>query len=440
MTTRALLTEIYQAAVQAADARALTRRAMARLGLSTADRVHLISAGKAARRMADGARAALVESGASPAGGIVVTVDGEDAPLAGLTVLAGDHPIPAARSAQAAVALEDSRRRIGRGDRAIVLLSGGASSLLATPIPEVSADSLRRLWTDLLAAGAPIQTMNAIRRRVLRWGGGRLAQHLARAGADVDVLVASDVLGDDLPSIGSGPCAGDPSTARDVIELLARLGLSARVPHDVAKYLEDVAGGRRPETLKPGAPEAGRVRTHVIVNNATAVAGAAECARRLGFAVEVSPSPLVSSSREAGVALARQLIDTASRHDALPDRCVIAGGETTVVLEPEMLGRGGRCQELALVVARDLGGAQLGPRVTLLAAGTDGRDGPTDAAGAIVDGGTWSAIADAGRDPSHDLDRHDAYAALDAVGALLRTGATGTNVNDVIVGLVRSSD
>jgi glycerate-2-kinase len=196
--------------------------------------------------------------------------------------------------------------------------------------------------------------------------------------------------------------------------------------------------GEMAETPKPGDAAFARVTLELIASNGLALEAAARRAAELGLAPVVAETPLAGEASTTGASVAAALLQNCGRvgitQPARQRRCFIWGGETTVTLGDAPPGLGGRCQELALAAARTLEGAP--PGLALLAAGTDGRDGPTDAAGAIVDGGTWRAVSNAGRDPAHDLSAHDAYRALDAAGALVRVGLTGTNVMDVVIGVV----
>ncbi|HET7459342.1 MAG TPA: DUF4147 domain-containing protein [Gemmatimonadaceae bacterium] len=461
-----LLHSLYDAALAGADARAATDRAVLRLRLGTADDARatwIVALGKAAPAMAAGAVAALAASEASLAGGVVVgaALDGEapalgEPPHPALQSLVGDHPVPGARSLAAADAIGDVVARVRPDDRVLVLLSGGASSLAAGPVRGVTADDMARLAELLLGSGLDVAAMNAVRKRFARWGAGRLAAALA--GPDVQArvhcLVVSDVIGDPLAAVGSGPCVGDVATAASIETRLraARDGaapLWERVPPAMREYLERVVRGEEEETPKPGDACFRRVTVRVILNNADALTAAASRAFDHGIAPVEVRHALSGEARECGGRIVEQLV-------ALRDRCraaatsapipparpttrraaLIWGGETTVTLDGAH-GAGGRCQELALAAARALYAlGDAGAGITLLAAGTDGRDGPTDAAGAIVDDATWEYVRDAGRDPAHDLACHDSHPALDAAGVLLRTGLAGTNVMDVMMGVV----
>ncbi len=394
----------------------------------------IIALGKAAVPMVRAAVQVLQERGIAPAGGIVVAPAPASPPHPSLKVLVGDHPEPGAGSAAAAAALADHARPAASGSEVWVLLSGGTTSLLGAPVEGLTSAELSRIYTLLLGSGLDITAMNRVRKRFSRWGGGRLAQALAPA--PVRVFVVSDVIGDDLASIGSGPCVPDPTTAAEVRGLLGNAGLWDQFPAAARRLVLEAEAGGIPETPKPGDQAFARVTLELIASNGLALEAAARRAAELGLAPVVSDTPLAGEASTAGASVAATLLeDCAARSIPQRDRspCFIWGGETTVTLGPRPEGLGGRCQELALAAARSLAGAP--PGVALLAAGTDGRDGPTDAAGAIVDGRTWDAVKSAGRDPARDLAAHDAYRALDAAGVLLRPGLTGTNVMDVVIGV-----
>ena len=427
---RSLLEELYAAAVGAAAPGPALERALA--GVEPVGPVRLFALGKASLAMAETAVAALTARGASPAGGLVVPPIEGPSPHPRLPVVPGDHPEPGERSGAAAAALAHAASATGPRDEAWVLLSGGATSLLGAPVDGVRAADLAELYRLLLGSGLDISAMNRIRKRFSRWGGGRFAAALE--AARIRVFVVSDVIGDDLSSIGSGPCVPDPTTATEVRAELERAGLAARVPSALLHLLREVEAGRAPETPKPEDPAFARVETRLIVSNRLALEAAAARAAARGCAVRVVDAPLAGEAASCGRRLARELVGCTQAPSVQP-QCVVWGGETTVTLGPGEPGLGGRSQELALAAAEVLAGDPRGSGVSLLAAGTDGRDGPTDAAGAVVDATTWGAVRQAGRDPARDLAAHDAYRALDAARALLRPGLTGTNVMDVAIGL-----
>jgi hydroxypyruvate reductase len=385
--------------------------------------------------MARAAVAVLTERGSAPAGGLVVAPAAGPPPHPSLLLVAGDHPEPGPGSRAAAEALAGAAAAVRPGDEVWVLLSGGTTSLVGAPAEGVEPADLASLYTLLLGSGLDIAAMNRVRKRFSRWGGGNLARALAPAR--VRVYVVSDVIGDDLSSIGSGPLVPDTATAADVRALLERAGLWGRIPPALRSRLVAVERGEMPETPKPGDAAFAHVTLELIASNRLALEAAARRAAELGLAPVVTEVPLAGEASAVGASVAAALLqDCAIRTIPQPEagalRCLIWGGETTVTLG-DIPGLGGRCQELALAAAKLLANAP--GDLALLAAGTDGRDGPTDAAGAIVDAGTWRAIVNAGRDPARDLAAHDAYRALDAAGALLRPGLTGTNVMDVVIGI-----
>jgi glycerate 2-kinase len=432
---------MYEAAVAGAVPETATRQTVADLDLSPSSRVHVIALGKAAYAMTAGALAALAAEGREPAGGVIVTPTPTPSPHPALRVVTGDHPIPAANSAAAAAAIADAVAAVGANDDVLALISGGGTGLTGAPTPEAAALGLTQadlglIYSQLLASGADVVVMNDIRKRFSRWLGGRLAAALAPAR--VHCLIVSDVLGDALPSISLGPCTPDPLTVRQVESLLRRHALLDTLPSAARAYLNAVREGEARETPKPGDPAFANVRTAVIVSNAHAIEAAAAHARAHGIDdVTIVPTPLEGEASICGVRMASELIARRNRHRG-PRRpqCILWGGETTVTLGPAP-GQGGRNQELALAAARSLHDAgEKSNGIMLLSAGTDGRDGPTDAAGAVVDGLTWYAIVAGGRDAAADLAGHNAYEALDAAHALLRVGYTGTNVMDIVIGLI----
>ena len=437
---RRLLEELYRVATMAVDPGPALRRRLDELPNGTGVRIHIIALGKAAVPMATAAVACLTSRGGVPAGGLVVSPQAAPAPHPLVPVVPGDHPEPGSGSRAAAEALERAAAAVGPEDEVWVLLSGGTTSLIGAPVDGISPSELTALYSLLLGSGLDITAMNRIRKRFSRWGGGRLARALAPAR--VRCYVVSDVIGDDLASIGSGPLVPDRTTATDVRRLLEGAGLWGRVPASARALVTAAERQEMPETPKPGDQAFARVTLELIASNRLALEAAAERAAELGLAPSISEKPLAGEAAAVGASVAATLLQHCVSPGIPPEptrgpgrrgACLIWGGETTVTLGDAPPGLGGRCQELALAAARTLEGANVG--AALMAAGTDGRDGPTDAAGAIVDGSTWMAARTGGRDPERDLLAHDAYRALDAAGALLRPGLTGTNVMDVVVGI-----
>lgn len=437
---RALLATLYDAAVVGAAPGPLTTAALRSHPTLPDSPVRIFALGKGAHAMSAAAVEALHDAGCVIAGGVIVAPDVATSPHAALAALAGDHPVPGARSFAAAASIADGVAGVRQDDTVLVLLSGGASSLIAAPLPGLSEGDVARLFELLHRAGLDIRAMNVIRKRFTRWGAGRLA--VALASARTHVLALSDVPGDDPADIASGPCAPDTSRAHDVLALLRDAQLLAALPPTLLQHLEHAERGDIDETPKPHHPAFASVTTHVIGSSGLAVAAAIERARELGIFAEAGTHPLGGEAAACGTNIADLLLARAARGLA---GCVVWGGETTVLrgsLAPPASadvrpGAGGRCQELALSAARRLAaGGDAARRISILAAGTDGRDGPTDAAGGFADDTVWNAIMQHGHHPQQALDRHESYAALGAANALFQPGPTGTNVMDIVIGLI----
>ncbi len=359
----------------------------------------IIAVGKAAEGMAIALAERLAANGTPAAGGMVIGAAGGATVPAALTHLIGDHPMPGSGSFAAGEALQRFVEDLPRDAVVHVALSGGASALMAVPREGVSPEQLIRAFQGLHDAGTPIATMNRARRLVTRWSDGRLAEALAPR--PVHCWLISDVPGDDAATIGSGPCHGDH-------------------PAD-------------------------HVHVTLLATNAMACAASARAAAACDVVQRVELTPLVGEAGDVGRRLATEAMQAArdwtrqnatlhedGHGDAVRPLLLVWGGETTVT-RGDGSGVGGRAQELALAAAEML---EISPlRVTFLAAGTDGRDGPTDAAGAIVDQTSWARMA-ADSDPGAALARHDSHPVLDRIGALVRTGPTGTNVMDLVLAVV----
>jgi glycerate 2-kinase len=327
-------------------------------------------------------------------------------------------------------AMLDLVAQAGPHDVGLCLLSGGGSALLPAPVAGITLEDKQRVTALLHACGATINEMNCVRKHLSAIKGGRLAQ--AFGERPLFSLIISDVIGDPLDVIASGPTAADPTTFADALAVLDRYALRPRVTPVVLAHLERGRDGAVPETPKT-LPAS--VHNLILGNNSRALAAARKKAETLGYAVLDLGSFIEGETRQAAVVLAG--IVRAIRTDGRPmppPVCVLSGGETTVTLTPTH-GRGGRNQEFVLSAAAHLGEAGL-RRVVILSGGTDGEDGPTDAAGALADETTLARAARQGLNPAAYLDRHDAYTFLEATGDLLKTGLTQTNVMDVRVFLV----
>jgi glycerate 2-kinase len=431
------IVQVARAALAAVEPGAAVRRHVQRRGsrltiggqayeLDAVDRIWVAGGGKAATAMA-GALASLL--GRRLAGGLVVTRYGHADPgidTGPIEVVEAGHPLPDGAGMAATQRLAGLLRQATARDLVLVLLSGGASALLTLPAEGVSLEDLVETTELLLRSGATIGELNAVRKHLSQIKGGGLAR--LAAPAPVAALVLSDVVGDPLHVIASGPTSPDATTFADAWAAVEHYGLAKRLPAAVAAHLRAGLEGERAETLKPGEALFRRVQNVIVGSNRLAAEAAVDSARALGFNALLLSTFVEGEAREVGrvaAALAREVV-AHGRPVARP-ACLVWGGETTVTVRGQ--GKGGRNQELALAGALALEDL---PGVVLLALGTDGSDGPTDAAGAVAGGQTVARARALGLDPRAHLANNDAYPFFDALGDLLRTGPTGTNVNDLL--------
>jgi glycerate 2-kinase len=426
-------TAIFLAGVDAVEPRRAVRAHLQRhAGLVTADgqrlelarggRVWVVGAGKAAAPMAGAVERVF---GARVAGGLVVTKYGHGEPLRKVALREAGHPVPDQAGVQASRDLCAILGAVRAEDLVVCVISGGGSALLPSPAEGISLEEKQEVTRLLLGCGATIGELNGVRKHLSALKGGGLAR-LAQPAALL-TLVLSDVVGDPLDVIASGPTVADPTTFAEAREVLSRYGITPQVPASIRARLDAGARGELPETPKPGDRIFERAVNVMVGSNALAVAAAARKARLLGYRTTVLSTTVTGETREAAAvhaAVARELAA-----DGSPRRrpaCVLSGGETTVTLRGK--GKGGRNQEFALAAALGIEGLE---RVTVLSAGTDGTDGPTDAAGAFADGETVARARAAGLDPVAALEGNDAYPFFLALGDLLITGPTRTNVMDL---------
>ena len=427
MTLREAARSVFDAGLAAADVAPLVRRALADVRLAPSGRVLVVGAGKASGAMATAAEAAL---GDAITDGLVVVKDGYRTATRRIRLVEAGHPVPDARGETAARQIRAMAEAAGADDLLLVLVSGGGSALTPAPVPPITLADKQAMTRLLLAAGSNINQLNAVRKHCSLLKGGQLAR--AAAPARVHSLLLSDVIGDPLDVIASGPTAPDASTFADARAILERFDLLARAPAPIVDRLERGMRGEVPETPKPDDPVFRRVTNTVIGNNALVVDAAAARARELGYTPHVLTRSLEGEAREVAdrlVALARQVRE--GRGPVAAPACVIAGGETTVTVRGK--GAGGRCQEFGLAAALALEGQD---GVVALAAGTDGTDGPTDAAGAMVDGASAGRARERGLDPRASLDANDSNPVLAAIGDLVVTGPTNTNLLDLYLLLI----
>lgn len=401
------------------------RAGSVRLALNNFDRIFLVSAGKAAVEMA-----VVVEKilGGRLAGGIAVTKHGHlTAQCRRVRAMEAGHPIPDAKGLAAADTIRELLTDLNRRDLLLVAISGGASALLSSPAAPITLRAKQKTTDLLLRAGATIGQLNAVRKHLSTLKGGQLAA--AAYPATIVSMLLSDVIGDPLDVIGSGPTAPDPTTFADAITILDRFGLVDRVPSSVRGHLEHGAAHKLQETPKPGDAIFKNVYNIVVGSNRLALDAAFRQAKALGYRSLILASTMQGETREVARVHAEILREvTASGNPIRPPACILSGGETTVTVRGT--GKGGRNQEFALTAAAAIQGL---PNTLVLSAGTDGTDGPTDAAGAIATGSTLNRARRMGLDANEYLSRNDSYTFFSALGDLVKTGPTGTNVMDVHV-------
>lgn len=441
---RIQLRALFTAAVAAVDPRTLIGRAIAvdqnHLLIHPQDqdarthtfllpeRIFIIGAGKGAGLLAQGLEAVL---GAKVCGGVVVIPTGLSTDAQRVIIVHGDHPLPGPGSLKGAEKLLSLLATKEPSDLFCFCLTGGASSLLVSPAVGLSLTDKLTVNRLLLACGADIHELNVVRKHLSQIKGGNLAR--LAFPATLISFILSDVIDDDLSTIGSGPTVPDASTFHDAWNILERYHLLDQVPVFVLAHLTAGCRGTQTETPKPGDPVFAHVHNFLLGSNRIALAAATTAAKASGFLPHVYPTPLSGDTadiaRQFAAELRRLVITTSA------PMCVLAGGETTVHVTGQ--GKGGRNQEFALVVAQELAGEN---RWVLLSAGTDGIDGPTDAAGAFVDGYTVRHAQAHGLDPARVLAENDSYQLFAMLGDLFTPGPTGTNVMDLKIVLLFPKD
>jgi hydroxypyruvate reductase len=395
--------------------------------LSACERILVVGAGKAVAPMAKALEDLL---GDRITAGILVVKDGHGLPLKKIRIQEAGHPVPDERGVAGTLEILKLLESAGKRDLVICLISGGGSALLIAPSEGIRLADKQAATKNLLACGATIHEINTIRKHLSRAKGGQLAR--AAHPAAVLSLILSDVVGDDLDVIGSGPTVPDHSVFQDAIEILQRYEIWDRTPGSVRDRLSQGAGGIIAETPKPGDP-AFQCSAQVLVGSCLrALDAAAQTAAGLGYSPLILSSKVEGEAREvakAFAAIGKEILS--SHHPLKPPACLLMGGETTVTLQGE--GRGGRNQEFVLAGAIALDGTE---RIVFLAGGTDGTDGPTDAAGAIGDGLTIARARALGMNPFAFLKRSDSYHFFKPLNDLILTGPTRPNVMDVYMILV----
>ena len=436
---RGRILPVLDAALDAVDAAAAVKRMMHYAGdvlqvgersyaLAHFERVFLLAFGKAATPMAQAA----LGLGLRPDDGLVITKYGhgptDPTALAGLAVVEAGHPLPDAMGVAAARRVVKIIRRATEKDLIITLISGGGSALLTLPAEDLTLQDLQQTTDLLLACGANIDEINAVRKHLSQVKGGQLAR--LAAPATVISLILSDVIGSPMDIIASGPTAPDASTWADAWAVVEKYHLQAQLPPRVRKRLQRGLAGQFSDTPKPGDPIFERVQNIIVGDNAIAAAAARKAAQKQGFNAMILSTYVQGEAREVGrvlVALGREIIT--HKRPLSPPACLILGGETTVTLRGQ--GKGGRNQEMALAAAIELARTSDVDPLVIVTLATDGTDGPTDAAGGIVDASSVSRGEAVGLDAQAHLHENNAYPWLKATHDLLVTGPTRTNVNDL---------
>lgn len=422
-----LMRASFDAAVAAADPLSVVAP---HLPQRPAGRVVVVGAGKAAASMALAVERAWPDVALE---GLVITRYAHGAPTQRIRVVEAGHPVPDSAGQAAARDILQIASQLQPGELLLVLISGGGSSLLSLPVVDVSMADLKSVTAALLASGTPIGEMNIVRKHLSQIAGGRLALAAAARGARVVTLIISDVTGDAPTDIGSGPCAADPSTYADALNVLSRWNVEA--PYSVANWLQRGANGDVAETAKPGDSNLARVENRIIATAHRSLEAAADVFLAAGITPVVLGDTVTGEAREVGkvyAALARQI--RVHNQPFKPPVALISGGECTVTLPAGTRGRGGRCSEFLLSLAVELDGAL---DVHALACDTDGIDGTEDNAGASLAPASIEAAAAHGVSARTALDQRDSYGFFQAAGSLILTGPTLTNVNDYRVILVQ---
>jgi glycerate 2-kinase len=432
------LQSIFQAALKAVDPGEAIRTHVRRDGerLHVADRVYdlraydavsVVGVGKAGAAMAAAIEALL---GDRIRGGHIIVKYGHGGYLTHITLHEAGHPIPDEAGVQATRLLIESVQGRGPRDLIICLISGGGSALSPAPVDGITLAEKQDITRLLLACGATIHEINTLRKHISQIKGGQLAR--LAFPATLITLVLSDVVGDALDVIASGPTVPDTTTFADCLDVLRKYQVLDALPAAIRRHLDAGIAGTIPETPKPGDPVFTRTQTVIIGRNLQALEAAARQASTLGYHTLILSSSIEGETREAAkvhAGIAKEVV--ASGHPISAPACILSGGETTVTLHGH--GKGGRSQEFVMAMALDINHI---PGIAVLSAGTDGTDGPTDAAGAMADWTTCTRGEGMGLNPRQALVSHDAYPFFESLGDLLITGPTQTNVMDVRVMLV----
>lgn len=391
--------------------------------------IYLIGCGKAVFKMVSAIENIL---GEKINGGLAVTKYGYaiTSKLTKVNIVEAGHPVPDRNGYTATLQISKILQMAGKDDLIIALLSGGGSSLWAMPVPQVTLFDLQQTTQLLVNSGADICQINTVRKHLSEISGGFAA--FKAFPATVAVLVISDVIGDRLDTIASGPFFPDNTSFLDAIEILEQYGCFDKLENSVRKYLIEGKNGLHRETPEKDSPCFNNVNHYIIASNKKAISAAKICAENLGFKTIIIDEPTYGETSIAAKEFCNKVKTLCQKYTG--KLCIIAGGETTVTLKNNF-GKGGRNQEFALAAAIEISGTK---GLTILSCGTDGTDGPTDANGAVVDGDTYQKCIYSGLDPSIYLKNHDSYTLFNKIKSLVKTGPTFTNVMDLQIGVLQN--
>jgi hydroxypyruvate reductase len=385
-------------------------------------RIFLIGFGKASVPMG---YAAINTLGGYLDSGILITKKYNNSTVLGIPVIEGSHPIPDQRSTDASRRIIQLLSSTKENDLVICLISGGGSSLMTLPVEGITLDQTQALTKTLLECGATINEINCLRKHISQVKGGQLARFATPA--NIATLILSDVVNDPIDVIASGPTAPDPTTYHDAIGILEKYEIVNKIPYQIRQHLNLGKKGEIPETPKPDDPIFLKVENNIVGNNFLAAKAAVSMAKQYGFNTMLLTTSLQGEASAAGKMIAAVAQQIASTGDPIQrPACIIMGGETTVTIRGN--GQGGRNQELALGAVSDIDGIE---NTILITLATDGDDGPTDAAGAVVTGETKKRALAFGLNPIDFLRKNNSYEFFNPLNDLLKPGLTGTNVNDL---------
>lgn len=392
-----------------------------KLDLKKYQRIFIVGAGKASAFMAKALEEIL---GNRISNGIIITKYGHGTKLKKIQLIEAGHPVPDQSGKLGATKIKNLLLSTDQNDLVIIVLSGGGSALLPLPVSGVTLKQTQQLTKLLLNSGADIDQINTIRKHLSVIKGGQMAK-LIHPSTGISLII-SDVIGDRLDTIASGPTVPDKTTFSDALNILKKYKLTKKTPLSICTYLQKGLKNKIQETPRPNNPLFKKIDNFIIANNHLALEAAKKTAEKLGYNAIILSSTLQGEAKEVV-----KMFATLAKKKTRKPRCILCGGETTVTIKGR--GLGGRNQEMALAIAIEIDGLK---NITFVSIGTDGTDGPTDAAGAIVNGKTVKRAEQKGLDPKQYLENNDSYRFFEKVGGLIKTGPTKTNVMDLQILLI----